>query len=208
MFEEPSFMPSAPVRVRRARAAVCCYFMLPGITVATWTARLPAIKAQADLSNSTLSLGLLSVGVGALVSMRFVGRAIDRYGSAAVMRPAAALVALTLIGPGFATNIGELVLMLLTFGASNAMIDISMNAQAVQVERAYRRPIMASFHAMYSLGGVAGAVYGSMLAYAGVSPGATFAAIGIPMAIASVVISRWLLPPAPRPAVSDIRGPE
>lgn len=201
-------MHSTPVRLRRARATVCCYFMLPGITVATWTARLPAIKAQANLSNGTLSVGLLSIGVGALVSMQFVGRAIDRYGSAAVMRPAAALVALTLIGPGFATNIGELVLMLLTFGASCAMLDISMNAQAVQVERAYRRPIMASFHAVFSIGGVAGALYGGLFAYAGVSPGTTFVVTGIPMAIASTVISRWLLPPAPRPAVSEIRESE
>ena len=200
-------MLSVPVPFRRARAAVWGYFLLPGITVATWTARLPAIKAQVGLSNGTLSVGLLAVGVGALVSMRFAGRAIDRYGSAAVMRPAAVLVAVTLIGPGFATGLGELVSMLAVFGASCAMLDISMNAQAVLVERAYRRPIMASFHAVYSIGGVAGALYGAVLASARVSPGVTFAVAGVPLAVASLVISRWLLPPAGRPAVSGLRGP-
>jgi MFS family permease len=196
-------MQPKPTPLRRARVAVWCYFMLPGITVATWTARLPAVKAQAHLSNGELSVGLLAIGIGSLASMRFVGPAIDRYGSAAVMRPAGALVALTIIGSGWVTNIGELALSLMMYGVSCAMLDISMNAQAVQVERAYRRPIMASFHAVYSIGGVAGAIYGGVLAYAGASPGITFTLIGVPMAIASIPIGRWLLPPGPSPAVSE-----
>jgi len=55
---------------------------------------------------------------------------------------------------------------------------------------------MASFHAVYSIGGLVGAVYGSLLAHAGVGAGPTFLGIGMPMAAAVILVSRWLLPPA------------
>jgi MFS family permease len=181
--------------LRRARVAVWCYFMVPGVTLATWTARIPAIKARLSLSDGALSLGLLAVGIGAILAMQLVGRLVDRHGSAAVMVPSAVLLALAMIAPGFAGNIGMLVLTLLVVGAGYGLLDVAMNAQAVQVERAYRRPIMASFHATYSIGGLAGAVYGSLLAHAGIAPGPTFLAIGLPMAAVVLLVSRWLLPP-------------
>jgi MFS family permease len=186
---------SASLRLRRARVAVWCYFLLPGVTLATWTARIPAIKVRLDLNDGTLSIGLLAVGVGAILSMQVVGRFIDRHGSAAAMVPCGALLAIAMIGPGFAGNLAELVLALLVVGVGYGLLDVAMNAQAVQVERAYRRPIMASFHAMYSIGGLAGALYGSLLARAGVGPGPTFLAIGLPMAVVVLLAGCWLLPP-------------
>jgi len=170
--------------------------MLPGVTLATWTARIPAVKARLALSDGALSLGLLAVGIGAVLSMQFVGRLVDRHGSSTVMLPSAVLLAIAMAGPGFAGNLQILVVTLLAVGACYGLLDVAMNAQAVEVERAYGRPIMASFHAGYSIGGLVGAVYGSLLARAGVGAGPTFLAIGLPMAAAVILVSRWLLPPA------------
>jgi MFS family permease len=167
--------------------------MIPGITLATWTARIPAVKAQLNLSNGALSVGLLAVGVGAILAMQVAGRLIERHGSANVMLPSAVLLAVATIGPGYAGDLVELALTLLMFGCGTGLLDVAMNTQAVEVERAYGQPIMVSFHAMYSVGGLGGALYGSLLAAAGISPGQTFLGIGIPLAVLAVLVRRWLL---------------
>jgi MFS family permease len=202
---DPATTSAQAARLRRARAAVWCYFMLAGVVLATWSARIPAVKAGLGLSDGALSLGLLAVGAGALVSMQAVGPIIDRYGSAAAMVPSGGLLGVGIIGPGLADGPAELIGALFFIGACYGWLDVAMNAHAVQVERAYRRPIMASFHAVYSLGGLAGALYGSVLARAGVSPAVTFAAIGVPMAVLVVVAGRWLLPPEARPQPAGAR---
>jgi len=47
------------------------------------------------------------------------------------------------------------------YGACNGTLDVAMNAQAVTVEEHYRRPLMSSFHGLWSLGGVTGAAAAS-----------------------------------------------
>jgi MFS family permease len=180
--------------LRRARIAVCCNFTIPGVTLATWTARIPAIKAQLHLSNGALSLGLLAVGIGAILAMQPVGRLIERHGSAVATLPSALLVTIAFTGPGFARNLWELIVLLLMVGAGTGLLDVAMNTQAVEVERAYRRPIMVSFHAMYSIGGLAGALYGSLLAAAHISPAQTFLVMGTLLALVAASAGRWLLP--------------
>ena len=68
---------------------------------------------------------------------------------------------------------------LLGFGFANNMLNISLNAQAVGVETLYGRSIMATFHGMWSLGGVAGCIIGSIVAPLGVAPLPHFAAIPV-----------------------------
>ena len=47
-------------------------------------------------------------------------------------------------------------------GISTGMLDVAMNAQAVMVEQLYKRPIMTSFHALFSIGMMLGAWCGSL----------------------------------------------
>ena len=42
-------------------------------------------------------------------------------------------------------------------GLGNGAMDVAMNAIGVQVEGARKRPVMSSFHALWSLGGFVGA---------------------------------------------------
>jgi Na+/melibiose symporter-like transporter len=59
--------------------------------------------------------------------------------------------------PVISPNIFLLCLSLGLFGACNSTLDVSMNAQAIAVERCYQRAIMSSFHGLFSLGGLVGA---------------------------------------------------
>jgi predicted MFS family arabinose efflux permease len=142
-------------------------FLVSGAAIGTWTARIPSAKQHLHLSDGRLSVALLALAVGGLAGMRFSGRVVDRYGSATVMTPAALLLGPALIVPAYANNLAWLVAALLFFGLIHGWLNTCMNVAAVQLQRAYRRPITTLFHALFSMGGMAGAAVGAVLAHAG-----------------------------------------
>ncbi|MFC7713529.1 MFS transporter [Nonomuraea recticatena] len=155
---------------RGARVAVSFFFALLGIVSGVWAARIPTVKQSLHLSDGQLSLGLLAVAVGLVIGMQFAGRITDRLGSARVVVPAGVTCALAMIPPGFAPNLAVLIVTLFLWGLLNASLDVAMNTHAVEVERAYGRPLMSSFHGMFSAGGLLGAGAGALFAWLGVSP--------------------------------------
>ncbi|WP_017596602.1 MFS transporter [Nocardiopsis potens] len=190
--------------LRRARLAVLAYFFIAGVVLATWASRIPEVKAQVGIGDGELSLGLLGLAVGALAAMQVAGRATDRFGSAALVVPAAVLGSLTLAGPGHAHSLAALFAALFALGAGHGLIDVPMNVHAARVERAYGRPIMASFHAAFSIGGFAGAGIGALSAFAGIGPAATFWTVALVLAVLSAAARRGLLPgPDTAPAAPE-----
>ncbi|WP_405148352.1 MFS transporter [Sphaerisporangium sp. NBC_01403] len=185
--------------LRRARLAVYVMFLIPGVSVGVWTARIPALKERLALGDGQLSLALLAIAAGALAGMQFVGRLVDRYGSARVMIPLAVAQGAVLLLPAAMPDLLTLAASLALFGAAHGSLDVAMNAGAVEVERAWGRPLMSSFHAVFSIGGFAGAALGGVLAHAGVGAWPTLAATGVVLAAAALLTARWahLIPPAP-----------
>lgn len=176
------------------------HFFLLGVILATWVSRIPTVKARLDLTDGSLSLALLAMPAGAIISLQLVGRLTDRFGSARVATIGGALSGLTLIGPGLAGSLPALVGAMLLAGATQGTFDVGINAQAVRVERALGRPLMSSFHAAFSFGGLAGASLGGLAAHAGVSPAATFLAAGLPIVAIVLGCTRVLLPAEHGPA--------
>lgn len=86
--------------------------------------------------------------------------------------------------PALAPSFAALVAALLLLGASNGLMDVAMNAQAVEVERRHRGPILASFHGMFSLGGLIGASLGALAADRALSPAAHLFAVAAVLAVA------------------------
>ncbi|MFE2102223.1 MFS transporter, partial [Streptomyces sp. NPDC059468] len=91
---------------------------------------------------------------------------------------------------------------LLVFGFGNGCLDVSMNAHAVHVEKAYNRPVMSAFHATFSIGGVIAALVGAGAAGAGMSPAATLGAAGAVGIVTALVSARGLLPSTPATATT------
>jgi predicted MFS family arabinose efflux permease len=101
---------------------------------------------------------LLAMAAGAVVALPTAGRLIRLMGSRAVSAVAALALCLAMPLPVLSPTVSVLVAALALLGACNGLLDVSMNAQAVVVEQRAGRPIMSSFHALFSLGGVAGAL--------------------------------------------------
>src|SRR5207245_11355153 len=122
------------------------------------------------------------------------GWLVGRIGSRATTSMAAIALCLTLPLPILSPAIPLLALSLVLVGASNAMLDVAMNAQAVLVEREYGRPILSAFHGLFSLGGLAGAALAGLAIGLGVPP-ACHVVVSAAVALGAVVRAvRWVVP--------------
>jgi MFS family permease len=149
---------------RRARLAVATVFCVNGAVIANWIARIPDVKAQLGLSEGTLGLALLCMAIGALLSQPTTGYVIGRIGSRQVTIITALAFCVAMLPPAFALTLPLFMLSLFVLGAANGSLDVAMNAQAALVERHYARPIMSSFHGLWSVGGLIGAALGGLAA--------------------------------------------
>ncbi len=142
-------------------------FAANGVYVGTLAARIPAIKERLDLSDGELGLALLAIAAGALCSFPAAGSLVARHGSRPATRAGLVLNAVALALVGLAPSLAALVVAGLALGAANALVDVGMNAHGVEVERRLPRPVLSSLHAAWSIGGLAGAAVGGLVAGAG-----------------------------------------
>jgi predicted MFS family arabinose efflux permease len=161
-------------RPRSVRAAVLTHFAVMGAASGVWLARIPSIKHQLALNDALLGTALFAIPSGSIAMLLPAGALVDRFGSGRMTQASTVAAVSLLVPPGWARNFTTLFVTLLAFGASLCVLNIAMNAHAVRVERDYGRPIMASFHAAYSIGGAAGAALGGLFASSGMGTGLTF----------------------------------
>ncbi|GAO11541.1 integral membrane protein [Streptomyces lydicamycinicus] len=155
---------ATPPAVARLRRAITLFFALDGFVFAGWVVRIPAIKEQIHASAGALGLALLGVSVGSVGTMLLTGKLCRRYGNHPVTVAAAALLSLSVALPALTRSALQLGLVLLLFGAAYGGLNVAFNAAAVDLAEAVRRPILPSFHAAFSAGGLAGAGLGGLLA--------------------------------------------
>ncbi|MEM6160799.1 MFS transporter [Erwinia sp. P6884] len=180
--DAPLANPSS-VATQRATRTV---FFIAGIAMAAWAPLVPYAKARAVLNEGTLGTLLLFPGLGSLIAMPLTGILVGRFGCRRVITSGAlfVLIALPLLAT-LSTPVG-LALALMMFGAAIGLVDVAMNIQAVEVEKASGRVMMSGFHGFYSVGGIAGAGMVSLCLVAGFSP---LAAVGM---VAAMVLLLWI----------------
>ncbi|MBU3061732.1 MFS transporter [Nocardia sp. NEAU-G5] len=195
--------------IRMARASVFAVFGLNGFLCAMWVVHIPAISQRTGTSHATLGMLILLMALGGIAGMQAAGPLADRFGSRTLVAAAGCWVSLAVLGPALATGPLALALALLAFGVGNGALDVSMNAQAVQVERAYPRPIMSAFHALFSCGGLAGSLVGAAAMHRGWDVRATMAAAGVlGLVVIGLCVPRLLPRIDALPAVADSIGGE
>ncbi|UUA10565.1 MULTISPECIES: MFS transporter [Streptomyces] len=159
-----SAVPGDGSSLTRLRIALTVFFALDGFVFAGWVVRIPAIKEQTNASASALGLALLGVSAGAVITMTLTGRLCRRYGNHQVTVVCAVLLSLSVALPPLTHSVLALGLVLLLFGAAYGGINVAFNSAAVELVAALGRPIMPSFHAAFSLGGMVGAGLGGLVA--------------------------------------------
>ena len=158
-----------PARPRRARIGTAALFMANGVGIGAWAGALPLLQQQSGLSDEMLSMILVCFAAGAVAAMAFAGRPTGRYGSDRTALAAAIGFAAALCLPPTAPSVPALAAAALLLGATSGLLDVAMNTQATIVEEAWGSPIMSSFHALFSLGGMFGSLALSLLLRSGLT---------------------------------------
>jgi predicted MFS family arabinose efflux permease len=172
-----------PVRATRL------VFLLSGMGMASWAPMVPYAKSRLGLDDGTLGLVLLCMGCGATAAMPLAGFLNHRFGHRQVIGIAALLVCVALPLLTLAPNAWWLGAALLFFGGSLGVVDVAMNAHAVDVEKAQGRPMMSGFHGLFSVGGLVGSAGMAALLRAG-SP-LTGSAIAVSLLLLVIVVTQW-----------------
>lgn len=151
------------------RQAVLFFFLLHGGMFGNWIARIPDVRDNFGLSEGQLGLVLLGLPVGVLTGLPLVSGFIARFGSRALTLWSGLAFCVVVPVLAFSPSAVVLAFFLLVFGWVASTNDVSMNAQAVEVERLKQRSMMSSFHAAFSIGGVVGALMGELFTGLGFS---------------------------------------
>lgn len=188
---------SPSVSKLRIRIAATCLFIAQGLVFAAWASRLPDIKADFNVKD-LMQFGLLMflIPVGKFFAIPSVGYLLPRIGSKKTVLISILGFTLSLFVVGFiANNLYLLGIVMLLFGVFWNMTDISLNTQAIEVERIYEKPIIATFHASWSLAACVGALIGYGMINLNVVPRWHFVIITI-IASALIFLNHKYLPEA------------
>jgi MFS family permease len=143
-------------RDRRARIAVAVAYFVQGFCFAALLTHVSVLQSTFGFSDGELSLVLLAIPVVAGVGSVLAGLGAGRFGSAPVLRIGGPAVCLAITLVGAAATRDQLYPALAFVGLTLGLVDAAMNMQGVAVERRYGRPVLASFHGVWSAGGIAG----------------------------------------------------
>nr|WP_075181087.1 MFS transporter [Pantoea sp. 1.19] len=159
----------------RAIGATRRAFFIAGFTLAAWAPLIPLARDRMQADNGTMGLVLLAFGLGSLLMMPLSGMLAARVGCRLIFTCATGVVLVTLPALVIADDPFSLATALFIFGAGIGAMDVVVNIHAVRVEKLAGRPIMSGFHALFSLGGIAGSGIVSLLLSYGLSPRLTVA---------------------------------
>ncbi len=137
--------------------AVGAYFGLIGIAVGAWVARIPEIQARLRIDDGQLGVILLTSAAGALVAMPLAGRLTPRFGTRWMAWGSAGSVCVLLPMIPWAPSQPALMAVFAAYGASTGILGVVVNALAVHVEKHQSRPILSTYHGLFSFGGLVGA---------------------------------------------------
>ena len=156
----------------RWRNATFVVFMLPGLGLASWVARVPAVRDSLGASTAQMGLLIFGVALGSIVGISISSHLTARFGARTVMSAGLAIISIGLVlaglgatvGPTFALSFAGLVL----FGCGAGLTDVAMNVSGAANERVLGKTVMPIFHAFFSFGTMLGAGIGALAELASV----------------------------------------
>ncbi|CBG70999.1 MULTISPECIES: MFS transporter [Streptomyces] len=177
--------------LRRGRAALAFSFFAQGVAFALLVTRIPAIQDRYGVSDGLLPLFLAAVPILAGVGSVCTEHLVKRVPPSRVLRWSQPVVLLALLGVGAGDRMVVLGASLAAFGLAVGALDASMNMLGVSLQRSYGRSIMLGFHAVYSLGGIAGASLAWVGAHWDLALLSLYLPVGAVLLPAALVGSRW-----------------
>lgn len=183
-------------------------FFAQGVAFALLVTRIPAIQDRYGVSDGLLPLFLAAVPVLAGVGSVCTEHLVKKVPPSHVLRWSQPVVLLALLGVGAGEHMAVLGVSLAAFGLAVGALDASMNMLGVSLQRAYGRSIMLGFHAVYSLGGIAGASLAWVGAHWDLALLVSYLPVAVVLLPAVLVGSRWYVDAGPGEGKTEDAVPE
>lgn len=200
------------LRQQRSVVATRLVFWINGLMIGGYGATLPSIRERLGVAPAAITALLLATGMAALVAIQFSGRLSDKVGARRVTLAGFSLLIAAVGGFAVASSLTTAVAAALVLGLGNGLMDVAMNALAVQLESARARPLIGSLHAFWSVGGLMAS--GLLLAVAtafqlrGSAVVPPFMSLLVVTGVMALVLAWRTLPPVPRVVHPPrVRGP-
>lgn len=132
------------------------FFFLSGLCFASWASRIPTIKTALDINDAELGSLLFVMPISQLIGLPISGWLASKYDSRWPSWIGLIIHAISLFMIGLSNSIIALVLSMFVFAFFMRIFNISMNAQALTLQKQYDKKINGSFHGLWSFGGIAG----------------------------------------------------
>ncbi|NIG57454.1 MFS transporter [Chitinophaga sp. Cy-1792] len=155
---------------RQYRIATSVFFFISGLGYSSWASRISSMQTQLHLNDAQLGLVLLAMPVGLMLTMPITGKLLGAFSSRKIMIFGALFFNTVLSFPGFTQSLWQLMLVMFCFGSARNLLNLSMNAQSVQVQKLYNQPIITTFHGIWSIAGATGAGLGSLMIKYNIAP--------------------------------------
>jgi MFS family permease len=190
-----------PNSTSQARLANAVFFFISGFGYSAWASRIPTLRQELHLSDSALGTLLFAMPVGLICTLPITNYLLSRYSSRRIMICGSIAFNILLCLAGFATGIWQLAILLVGFGSSRNLLNLSMNAQAVSVQRLYSKSIITAFHGIWSIAGFSGAALGYLLTTLSIGTEWHFPLVGGAMTVLTIWFGKQSLYEKP-----DVKG--
>ncbi len=175
------------------RLAVASFFFTHGTVFSAWANRIPDIKKMLNLDDAQWGSMLFALPLGQFTMMWISGLLVTRFGSRNMSRIATLIYPLILISISYSNSPTFVFFQLMLFGMFANINNISVNTQAVGVERLYGRSIMSSFHGIWSMSGFCGGIISGVLVANSISATEQFVGVTIFAYLMVLFVSRYMM---------------
>lgn len=155
-------------KISSQRISLSIYFLLLGFCFASWASRIPSIKTNFNFDEAELGNLLLVMPISSLIGLPISGWLVSKFNSRIPLVISYAILCLSLLLIGFASELEYLIIGVALFAFCTRIANISVNTQSITLQKQRKKKIIGSFHGLWSLGGLAGALVSTLMVQAGV----------------------------------------
>ncbi len=146
--------------LQRRLWALFMFFFIPGLLMASWATRTPAIRDILSVSTAEMGIVLFGLSIGSMSGILCSAWLVKRFGTRAVIRTTMCCGVIGMIVLSAALWFASPVLFALgltVFGGSFGSAEVAINVEGAAVEREMNKTVLPMMHGFYSLGSIAGA---------------------------------------------------
>jgi MFS family permease len=177
----------------KQRIALSTFFFLSGLCFSSWAARIPTIKTLLNINEAELGSLLLVMPISQFVGIPLSGWLVSKFDSRWPLVFGFVFHALFLVMIGFSDSIFLLIIAMFFFAFFMRIFNIAINTQSITLQKKYNKKINGSFHGLWSLGGIAGVGFTTLMIALGLSIETHYIIIALVTLIATAVAFRHLL---------------